>query len=220
MSGPPPARPAGGSRASWYVGILALIILAYILLNTLRTEGPGSLGPAPGTRIPPFAAPAVLSGLEGNANVATPANTNKRVGSRPACTLRGADIVNSCQLGHDHPLVIGFFFTRGSHCEGTFDAMQRLAARHRAVRFVGVYVGGDRDDARKVVREHGWTFPIGFDEDGRVSTLYGIAVCPEVVLAYPGGEVRGTLVGKDADVAGAVERLLAASRARGWRPPS
>jgi hypothetical protein len=43
------------------------------------------------------------------------------------------------------------------------------------------------------------------------------------VLAYPGGVVRGTLAGRDraeralgVHVAG----LVAASRARGWRPPA
>jgi len=219
VSGPPPAAPPPGtSRSSWYVGVLAVIILGYILLNTLRNEGPGSLGPTAGRQIPPFAAPAVLSSLEGNANVATPGHTNKRVGSRPACALRGRDIVNSCELGHSSPLVLGFFFTRGAQCGASFDAMQRLARRHPAVHFAGVIVGGDRDDARKLVREHGWTFPIAFDEDGRVSTIYGIAVCPEVVLAYPGGAVRETLVGKDADLAAGVARLEKASRARGWRP--
>jgi peroxiredoxin len=220
---PPPAAPGGASRSSWYVGILALIILAYILVNTLRTEGPGSQGPKVGSRIAPFAAPAVLSDLEGDANIATPGNTGEQAGRVPACKLRGPEIVNSCQLGHDRPLVLGFFFTRGSQCSRSFDAMQRLQERHRDVRFAGVVVRGDRDDARKAVRRHRWTFPIAFDQDGGVANLYGIAGCPEVVLAYPGGIVRETVVGRDRaerDLARHVDALLAAARARGWKPPA
>ena len=210
-----------GNRHGWWVGILVFGIMIYILLNTLRTEGPGSLGPQVGTRIPPFAAPEVLSDLEGTVNVATPGNTNDRVGNRPACTLRGPKIVNSCELGHDDPLVLGFFFTRSSECEGSFDALQAAADRFEGVNVAGIYIDNDREDARETVRENGWRFPIGFDEDGRVSTLYGIAGCPEVVLAYPGGEVYRTVAGRDRaerDLATYVERLVAASRERGWRP--
>jgi hypothetical protein len=200
-----------------------VIILAYILVNTLRTEGPGSQGPSVGSRIAPFAAPAVLSDLEGDANIATPGNIGDQAGRVPACRLRGPDIVNSCELGHADPLVLGFFFTRGSECTGSFDVMQRLQARHPGVRFAGVVVRGDREDAREVVRGHRWTFPIAFDQDGGVANLYGVAGCPEVVLAYPGGRVRETVVGRDRAERGLADRvaaLVAASRARGWRPPA
>lgn len=207
--GPPPARPIGPPRVSWYVGILALIIMAYILLNTLRTEGPGAQGLQPGSRLPPFAAPAVLSRLDGDANVARPGNTGGQAGKVPACELRGADIVNSCQLGHERPLVVGFFFTRGSQCAGSFDVMQRLQAAHPKVRFAGVIVRGDRDEARAVVRKHGWTFPIAYDRDGGVANLYGVAGCPEVVLAKPGGVVRETVVGRDRAERGLARRVAA-----------
>jgi peroxiredoxin len=219
---PPPAAPAGTGRASWYVGILAVIILAYILVNTLRTEGPGSQGPRIGSRMAPFAAPAVLSGLEGDANIATPGNVGDQAGRVPACELRGGDIVNSCQLGHANPVVLGFFFTRGAQCSRSFDVMERLQRSHPGVRFAGVVVRGDRDDARDVVRRHGWTFPIAFDQDGGVANLYGVAGCPEAVLAYPGGTVRETVVGRDRaerELSRHVDALVAASRARGWRPP-
>ncbi len=187
-------------------------------------RGPGLPGAEGGARpLPPFAAPAVLSELEGDANVATPATVGAQAGRVPACELRGADIVNSCALGHDAPVVLGFFFTRGSQCAGSFDAMQRLQARQPGVRFVGVIVRGDRDDARKVVREHGWTFPVAFDQDGGVANLYGVAGCPEVVLAYPGGRVRETVIGRDRAERALdrhVRRWWPGSRARGWTPPA
>lgn len=218
---PPPARPAGASRYGWLVGVLAVVILAYILLNTLRTKGPGAEGPQPGTRLAPFAAPLILSALDGDANVAARPNSG-RAGKVPACNLRRPDVLTSCGLSARGPVVLGFYFTRGARCEGSFDVMQKLAARMPGVQFAGVVVRGDRDKERKTVRDHGWTFPIAYDHDGGLANVYGIAGCPEVVLAYPGGVVRGTVVGRDRaerDLAGHVAGLVAASRARGWRPP-
>ena len=132
-------------------------------------------------------------------------------------------MLNSCTLAADGPAVLGFFFTRGAECAGSFDALQRLAAATPGVRFAGVVVRGDRDEARKLVREHGWTFPIGYDHDGQVANLYGVAGCPEVVLAYPGGVVRETVIGRDRaerSLGEHVAALVAAARRRGWRPPA
>lgn len=202
-----------GGRNGWWVGLLAGAILIYILINTLRTEGPGSAGLQRGDRLPPFAAPEVLSGLEGDANVATPRNTGEQAGRVPACELRGPDIVNSCALGHDRPLVLGFLFTRGAQCAGSFDALEALARRFPRVSFAGVVVRGDREEARSLVRRRGWTFPIAYDRDGAIANLYGVAGCPEVVLADPGGRVRETVTGRDRaerGLADNVARLAAA----------
>jgi hypothetical protein len=216
---PPPARPAGASRYGWFAGVVGVLVLAYILVNTLRTNGPGAGGLERGDRLPPFAAPNVLSSLDGDANLAVKPGSGG-AGRVPACSVRGPDVVNSCQLGHDHPLVVGFLFTRGAKCAALFDAMQREAARRPDVRFAGIVVRGDRDQARDLVREHRWTFPVGFDRDGGLANRYGVAVCPELVLAYPGGVVHGTAIGED--IAGDLDRrvgaLVAAARARGWTP--
>jgi len=218
----PPARLTGASRYGWFIGVLAVLVLGYITLNTLRTPGPGSQGLRPGSRMAPFAAPLVLSGLDGDANVATRVHSG-RAGDIPACSVHRPDALNSCTLQARGPVVLGFFFTRGADCSASLDAMQRLSASNPGVQFAAVVVRGDRDEARKIVRRHGWRFPIAFDRDGQVANLYGVAGCPEVVLAYPGGVVRGTVVGRDRaehrldrHVAG----LVAASRARGWKGPA
>jgi len=219
--GPPPAKPPPpANRYGWWIGILAVIIMAYILLNTLRTEGPGSGGPANGKPLPPFATPLALSDLEGDANVATKAGQGG-AGKVPACTVRGPEVLNSCALTEDGPTVIGFLFTRGAECTGSFDVMQKLSASTPGVRFAGVIIRGDRDDARKLIRKQGWTFPVGFDQDGAVANVYGIAGCPQVVLAYPGGEVLETVAGRDRaerKLAEHVAALVAAARKRGWTP--
>jgi hypothetical protein len=199
--------------------VLAVVILAYILVNTLRTQGVEP--PAADARLAPFAAPAVLSGLEGDANLATADSAGGEAGAIPACELRGPDVVNSCELSEDAPLALGFYFSRGAQCAGSFDQLEQMASRHRGLAVAGVIVRGDRDDARELVREEGWTFPIAFDRDGGVANLYGVAGCPQVVLAYPGGRVRETVIGRDRaerGLAGRVAELVAESRKRGWRP--
>ena len=208
-----------GNRHGWWIGILVFGIMVYILLNTLSTEGPGSQGPRAGKILPDFAMPLVESSLDGDANLATEDNLGD-AGPVPACEVDGP-VLNVCDLREGAPIVLGFFFTRGSECTGSFDAMQRLQARTPGVRFAGVIVRGDRDEAREIVREHGWTFPIGFDRDGAVANVYGIAGCPLAVLAYPGGEVKATVAGRDRaerELERHVDVLVAASRERGWRP--
>lgn len=217
---PPPARPPGASRYGWFVGVIGVLVLIYISINTLRTDGPGAEGPKPGSRLSPFAAPLVLSKLDGDVNVARHAGSGE-AGRVAACSVRGADVLNSCDLVRGAPVVLGFFFTRGASCAGSFDAMQTLSKTTPGVRFAGIVVRGDRGDARRAVRDHGWTFPVGFDRDGQLANLYGIAGCPEVVLAYPGGVVRETVVGRDRAeraLARHVAALVAASRRRGWSP--
>jgi peroxiredoxin len=189
---PPPAQPSGAGRYTWYLGILALILLAYILVNTLRTEG--NKAPSTGTEVRAFAAPLVLAELDGDANVATKDNLGD-AGKVPACTIKRPDVLTVCPDGR--PLVLGFYFTRGSDCAGSFDAMERLQDRYPGVRFAGVIVRGDRDEARKVVREHGWTFPVAYDRDGAVANVYGVPGCPQVVLADGKGRVAETLLGRD-----------------------
>lgn len=226
---PPPAGGAGGSAGSnpsgrygWFVGVLAVLILAYIGINTLRTNGPGSEGPRVGRVLPPFAAPLLLSSLAGDADVAARPHSG-RAGGVPACSVHLPGALNSCDLARPGPVVLGFFFTRGAHCTGSLDAMQRLSKRTPGVRYAGVVVRGDRGAAAKIVHQHHWTFPIVYDHDGGLANVYGIAGCPEVVLAYPGGVVRGTIVGRDQaerDLSSHVAGLVAASRARGWRPPA
>lgn len=194
-----PARPS----PTWWVGVLAFVILAYILVNNLRTEGPGSRGLDPGANVPAFAAPLVLSGLEGDANLATAGNLGD-AGPVPACEVQGDDVLNGCDLVRDRPAVIGFFFNRGADCEGGFDLLQELADRRPDVNVAGVMLG-DRDELRETVRENGWTFPIAHDNDRALSTVFGVLVCPEYVLTVPPGKVQATLIGADVDLEAELE---------------
>lgn len=208
---PPPTRPPGASRYGWFVGVLVVLILAYILVNTLRTNGPGAQGPRPAHRLHPFAAPLVGSGIEGDVNLASHPDSGG-AGRHVACAEAQPGVVTSCDLATS-PSVVGFLFTRGAHCDGEFDAMQRLFERFPLVRFLGVVIGESEQDALRTVQAGRWVFPIAYDRDKAMSVAFGISGCPAVVLSYPGGVVRETLLGGDRAVRGLDERVLALIRA-------
>jgi hypothetical protein len=202
--------PSSG-RPGRLVGVVAVCALAWIGLNTLRTEGPGSSGPAAGSRLPPFAAPLATSALEGDVNVARRRGQGA-AGERPACEVRGADVVNSCELAERGPVALAFLATRGARCTRGLDVLEEVARRHPRVQVAAVAIRGDRGELRRLVRERGWSFPVAHDRDGILANLYGVAVCPHVTFARRGGEVTETLLGEqDAAV---LERRFAALERR------
>ena len=183
MSAPgPPRPPAGTSRYTWVVGVLALLAIAYITLNTLGTDAPGSRGVPKGEKLPPFAVPLATSKLQGDA----------QVDPEKACGVRGSDILNSCQLADRGPVVLAFFATRSARCERQIDVLERVRRRFPDVGFAAVSVRGDRDDVRRVVRQRRWGMPVGYDHDGAVSNAYAVALCPTITFARRGGKVAGT----------------------------
>ena len=183
MSQPgPPRPPAGTSRYTWIVGVLAVAALVYITLNTLSTDAPGSRGVPDGDKLPPFAAPLADSKLEGDAQV----DPDK------ACKVRGRDVLNSCELAARGPVVLAFFATRSDRCERQVDVLERVRRRFPDVGFAAISVRGDRGDVRRLVRERGWGMPVGYDHDGAVSNAYAVAVCPTITFARKGGVVADT----------------------------
>jgi hypothetical protein len=166
-------------------------VLAYITLNTLQTDSPGSRGVPAGRSLPPFAVPLALSSLKGDANIATRAGSGAE-GSKPACQVRGARVLNSCQLAERGPVVLGFVATRSERCERQIDVLERARARFPGVQFAAVAIRGDRGDVRRVVRSHHWSLPVGYDHDGAVANLYAVAICPTITFARRGGRVVST----------------------------
>jgi hypothetical protein len=186
MSAPGPGGragvPAGTSRYTWVVGVLAVLAIAYITLNTLGTDAPGSRGVPKGEKLPPFAVPLATSKLEGDA----------QVDPKKACGVRGSDILNSCQLAERGPVVLAFFATRSERCEDQVDVLERVRRRYPDVGFAAVSVRGSRGDVRKLVRERKWGMPVGYDHDGAVSNAYAVAVCPTITFAGRDGKVDST----------------------------
>ena len=191
-----------------------MALIAYASLNTLRTDSVGSQGLKIGAKVPPFAAPLALGTIEGDVNVARKANQGS-AGRRPACSVRGPQILNSCELAEGGPFVLAFLATRGTQCTRELDRLARVRARHPRVQVAAVSIRGDRDDLRALVRRHGWRFPVAWDRDGILANLFGVAVCPQLTYALPGGVVQATSVGR-ARRRGARPALRRA-RARGAR---
>jgi hypothetical protein len=208
-------------RYGRYVGLLALVILALITLNTILTKPNGATGVAPGHELPPFAAPLASGDLSGAVDVATAADQGS-AGRVPACQERGPQILNLCELYERGPVVLALFVNGGS-CPAVVSDMQSLRRSFPGVQFAAVAIKADRRAVRALIRRRGLSLPIGLDGDGRLLPLYKVASCPQVSFAYPGGIVQsrallsrpsyGTLHRR-------VSELVAAARARGWRGPS
>ena len=219
---PPSAPPPRRSRYGWAVALLFFAWLAYITVNNIATEGPGSRGVPPNRPLPPFAAPLALSDLQGDANVARRGG-QAGAGRRPACAVRGPGVLNSCQLAERGPVVLTFYASRaGKRCERQLDVVERVRPRFPGVQFAAVAIRGDRGDLRRLIRRSGWRFPVGYDRDGAIANVYGVAICPLTILAYPGGTVMRTELGarNEGRLAVAVRRLESGARRRGWTPPT
>jgi hypothetical protein len=208
-----------GARYGRYVVIIAVIALVAITVNTALTPPNGARGIAPGDPVPPFAAPLALGGLPGDVNVATRPEQGQ-AGRRPACTVRGPRILNVCQLYEQGPLVLALFVDGGS-CPAILDDLQALATSFPDVRFAAVAIRGEAAGVGRLVRAHRLRFPVGLDRDGILAGLYKLSTCPQVTFAYPGGVVQSAaLLSRPplATLRARVAELIAAARARGWKP--
>jgi hypothetical protein len=212
-------RPPARSRYGWVVAVILAAFIAYVSLNTLRSDHISSTGLQVDARVPPFAAPLALGGVDGDVNVAVKRGQGP-YGEEPACGVRGAGILNSCELGERGPYVLAFVAMRGTQCMRQLDLLERARSRHPHLQVAAVALRGDREEVRALVRRHGWRFPVAWDHDGILANLFGVAVCPLVTYALPGGVVEATSVG-ELDAAGLQRRLAGlerAARAKGWRP--
>lgn len=205
------------SRWSWLVAILMLAGLGVLFVtSTLPNRGRGLLGPDPGSPAPPFAAPQVRGSLSGDANVCARRPCPRRAGRTPACEVRGAGVVNACDLWRDRPLVLAFVFDRGAECLPFVDRLQQVARRVPRVRFAAVYfTRKERGEARAIAAARRWRLPVALDRDGAITNAYRVGVCPTTVLIEKGGRVRRSLFGLVAadDLAAAANRLATATSA-------
>jgi hypothetical protein len=192
-----------------------------ITINTIVTKPNGATGIEPGRQLAPFAVPLARGTLNGDANVATHANQGAS-GRMPACAVRGAQILNVCELYEQGPVVLALFVDGGS-CPAILSDMQSLAPTFPGVRFAAVAIRGNRRQLLRLIRSRGLTLPIGIDKDGVLVALYKVASCPQVTFAYPGGVVQSRALlsrPSHATLRARVSELVTAARARGWREPA
>jgi hypothetical protein len=208
-----------GARYGRYVAVLAAILIVAFSLHTALTAPKRAVSIRPGVRVPPFAAPFAIGGPPGEVDVATHAGEGLR-GKLPACSVRGPAVLNICQLYERGPVVLALFFDVGS-CPGILDDLQRLSSMFPRVGFAAVAVKEGAASVARMVRSKRLSVPVGVDTDGRLAGLYTMVSCPQVTFVYPGGVVQSApLLSRPplATLRARVGELVAASRARGWRP--
>ena len=214
-----PYRGVAGTPYGVYVVILAAILLIAFTVHVALSSHKGTTAIRPGVRIPPFAAPYAIGGPAGEVDIATHANDGL-AGRVAACQERGPGILNICQLYERGPVVLALFFQAGS-CAAVLTEMQQLASEFPQVGFAAVGVKDGVSSTASLVRAKRLTFPVGVDAEGRLGQLYAMVSCPQVTFVYPGGIVQSpSLVDTPslATLRARVQKLVAASRARGWRP--
>lgn len=210
---PPPPRPRGERAPSpspspprrtlaapnrsyvWVVGVAALVLVLVLLATTIRHgTDQGARGVPNGEAMPPFAVPTATGQLDGDANLAKHADEGQ-AGNVPACEVRGSDVLNGCALRDAGPVVLAFFTVRNRECIDQVDVLQRARVQLPGVQLAAIAIRGDRDELRKLVADHGWTIPIGYDRDGALSNAYHVQVCPQITFAHRGGKVAATTFG-------------------------
>jgi AhpC/TSA family len=215
MSQPEPTGPRYGR----YVGALGVLIAVLFVINTTLSNSHGVGGIAPGHKLAPFAVPLALGEVNGDANIATHADEGE-AGKRPACVVRGAGILNVCELYEQGPVVLALFVDAGS-CPQVLSEMQALVPSFPGVRFAGVALEGQRGKLRALIRARNLAIPVGFDRDGVLAALYKVVSCAQLTFAYPGGVVQSKSlleVPAPATLRTRVSELVQAARARGYRP--
>jgi hypothetical protein len=90
--------------------------------------------------------------------------------------------------------VLTFIVPGAKDCERFLDRIQRVKGRYPGVNFVSVVSGADEDRVRKLVADHGWTFPVAIDRNLAIFNAYRVALCATAVFVYRGGTVRTSKV--------------------------
>jgi peroxiredoxin len=187
----------------WTIGIFGIALLIGVSVYMFVSHGLGSAGVPPGKRLHLFVAPLATGALNGDANV------------NPRCdpARPNPSALNVCGRT---PIVLALFVTGSSDCEREVDTVQQVSRQFsgRGIQFAAVAVQGSRSKTLSLVRSHHWTIPVAYDKDGAVGALYGVAICPMVELARPGGVVEDRLIGDHwnnaARLAARVRRLAGA----------
>ncbi len=218
MGGSPYRGVAGSRYGIWIVALAGVLLIAFTLHVALGSHK-GASGIPPGARVPPFAAPLAIGGPPGEVDIAPRANDGL-AGRVAACSERGAGILNICQLYERGPVVLALYFDAGS-CARVLSEMQQLTSSFPQVSFAAVAVKEEAAPVAHLVRSRRIELPVGVDREGRLGGLYTMVSCPQIAFVYPGGIVQSAaLLGTPSPTTlrARVAELLAAARARGWKP--
>ena len=162
---------AAALRYGRYVGLLGLLILVLITINTVAHQAQRR------HRHPARSGSCRRSPCRSHSGNLPAKPTSRRhadqgsAGKVPACSVRGPQVLNMCQLYEQGPVVLALFVDAGS-CP---DVLERDAVASR-LPFRGCASRRWRSRAT-VLRCAGWcrqaslTFPVGLDPDGALAAL-------------------------------------------------
>ncbi|MEA2468041.1 MAG: hypothetical protein QOJ57_2167 [Thermoleophilaceae bacterium] len=191
----PPRRREPGRSYMWVVGVAGVIAIAVVAINSLPNAGRGSSGPVPGEPIPKFAAPIALgvASEDDDPNIKQSKGDSNSPNDVPACDVRAPGAMRICDYT-SKPLVITFIVPGAKDCERYLDRIQRIRPLYPRVNFVGVVSGAKKSRVDRLVRDHGWTFPVAVDKNLSLFNTYRISLCATSVFVYRGGIVRASKV--------------------------
>lgn len=205
------------------VGIVFCAVIVIAVVNSVSGSDGGVLGSGDdaGFVLPDFAVADARGPLTGDANIdqsdCASAQRPCPVDARrtPACEVRLDGAIRSCDV-FARPSVVSFWFTRGGDCEDQQDVFESAYRRFaRRANFLAIDVRDDRATVRELIRDRGWTHPVGLDPDGALSNLLRVGGCPTVLFLLPDGVVHEVALGNQTPegIASRVEGLLSAARA-------
>lgn len=200
------------------IGAVAVVALGALVVSLFLHNQGGLRGIEPGTEVPPFAVPLARGTMVGDANIARHAHEGES-GEVPACSVRGSQVLNICELTERAPVVLALFVNGGS-CTRVLGELQALQGSFPGVRVAAVEIKGSRSALRTLIAHKGLTYPVGIDADGALASLYKVLSCPQVNFIFPGGKVQSRALlnpPTPATLRSRVAALVAASRAGAQR---
>lgn len=191
LAGPP----GGAGRRGVLAGVprplllLGVVAVAFVVVATVVASGYGRS--SPGSK-PLTQAQIRRLFREAAGTSGTPPIGFTRV-DRPAPTFTLPPVVGTAPVDlaklTGKPLVVNFWYSTCPPCQREAPALAAVAkATAGRVTFVGVDYEDSRASAAAFLRDHGETFPNGFDGSGKVATqVFGISGTPTTYFLSPNG---------------------------------
>jgi cytochrome c biogenesis protein CcmG/thiol:disulfide interchange protein DsbE len=180
------AAPGSPTRRGRLLILAVLVVVAVVLPAGAALLGRRQPVPELEVRTPP-------------PSVSTAARTYPPGTPAPALRLEGLDggRVDLAAL-RGRPVVVNFWATWCEPCVREFPLLARAAAGHRAARLavVGVLYEDQPDAARAFVRQHGGTWPMGMDADGRTAAAWDVVGLPHTFFVRPDGTLASHQLGE------------------------
>jgi len=96
------------------------------------------------------------------------------------------------------PVLLNFWASWCAPCVREFPLLRRTLDQHRAGGLVvlGVLINDAPGKARRFVREHGGTWPVGIDQGGRAVDAFRLVGVPETVFVRRDGTLSSRVLGE------------------------